>query len=587
MSIFNIFSLFGGLALFLYGMNIMGDSLERIGGGKFERILEKVTSNPIKGVLVGALVTAVIQSSSATTVMVVGFVNSGIMKLAQAIGIIMGANIGTTITSWILSLSGIEGDSFFVQILKPINFTPILALIGIVLQMFSKKDSHKNIGNILLGFSVLMFGMDAMSGAVEPLKTNDEFKNILIMFQNPVLGVLAGAVLTAIIQSSSASVGILQALSVTGAITFGSAIPIILGQNIGTCATALVSCIGAQKNAKRAAIVHLYFNIMGTVVFLCAFYIANAIIDFAFINDTVNEFNIAIVHTIFNVTTTLVLLPFHKVLEKLAMLTIRDKNQEKEEAVILDERFLITPSFAIEKCADVCEMVIEKTCKAVEMAFECSKSYSDKLYQEVVELEDKTDHYEDMIENYLIKVSSHDLSVADSQKVSFLLHAVDELESITDYAMNIARISKDAYAKGIAFSETAKEELNVMKSATMEIVELMAQTIINGDSSVAVKISPLEDIIDVLKNSLKARHIARLQQGQCTASVGFIFNDFISSMEKISDCCQTIALSYIQLCEEDIEKHQYMSEQKNTSAKYEERHEKYALKYSLPAVESN
>ncbi len=586
MSIFNIFSLFGGLALFLYGMNIMGDSLERLGGGKFERILEKVTSNPLKGVLVGALVTAVIQSSSATTVMVVGFVNSGIMKLAQAIGIIMGANIGTTITSWILSLSGIEGDNFWIQMLKPINFTPILALVGIVMQMFSKRDSHKNIGNILLGFSVLMFGMDAMSGAVDPLKTNEQFKNILIMFQNPVLGVLAGAVLTAIIQSSSASVGILQALSVTGAITFGSAIPIILGQNIGTCATALISCIGAQKNAKRAAVVHLYFNIIGTVVFLCAFYILNAIIDFTFINDTVNEFNIAVVHTIFNVTTTTILIPFHKVLEKLAILTIRDKNEEKEEAIILDERFLVTPSYAIEKCADVCSMVVEKTYKAVELAFECSANYSDKLYQEVVELEDKTDHYEDVIENYLIKVSSHVLSVADSQKVSFLLHAVDELESITDYAMNIARISKDAYAKGISFSETANEELNVMKSATMEIVELMAQTITNSDSAIAVKISPLEDIIDVLKNSLKARHIVRLQQGQCNAATGFAFNDFISSMEKISDCCQTIALSYIQLCEADIEKHQYLSEQKNTSSRYEERHGRYALKYALPELKN-
>lgn len=583
MDIFGIFSLFGGLALFLYGMNIMGDGLEKLGGGKLERILEKFTNRPIKGLFVGMLVTAVIQSSSATTVMVVGFVNSGIMKLSQAIGVIMGANIGTTITAWILSLTGLEGDSFIINMLKPVNFTPILAVIGIILNMTAKTEKKKDIGIILLGFSILMFGMNTMSNAVKPLETNEAFRNILLMFKNPVLGVLAGAALTAIIQSSSASVGILQALSATGAITFGSAIPIILGQNIGTCATALLSCIGANKNAKRAAVVHLYFNIIGTIVFLALFYILNAAIGFGFVNDTVNEVNIAVVHTLFNVTATLLLLPFNKVLEKLAILTVKDGLAE-EPTTLLDERFLATPSYAIEKCFDVCKIVAKKTTEAVETAFECSENYSESAYSKVVELESESDHYEDMIEHYLIKVSSHDLSAADSQKSSYLLHVVAELESITDYAMNIVRLCKEIKAKDMHFSDIAKQELRVMKAATLEIVQLMQQEFIEKDRSIAVKIAPLEDIIDELKNSLKSRHIKRLQKGQCSASVGFAFNDFISSMEKISDCCQTIALSHLQLDKEDLEKHQYMSEQKETSEKYRQRYEKYAEKYALPTA---
>ena len=583
MDIFGVFTLFGGLAMFLYGMNIMGDGLEKLGGGKLERILEKFTNNPIKGLFVGLFVTAIIQSSSATTVMVVGFVNSGIMRLAQAIGVIMGANIGTTVTAWILSLTGIQGDSFFVNILKPANFTPILAVIGIILNMAAKTEKKKDIGTILLGFSILMFGMETMSGAVKPLSENEAFRNILLMFKNPVLGVLAGAALTAIIQSSSASVGILQALSATGAITFGSAIPIILGQNIGTCATALLSCIGATKNARRAAFVHLYFNIIGTVVFLLLFYILNAFIDFAFVEDTVNAFNIAIVHTIFNVTATVLLLPFNKVLEKLACLTIKDDNKE-ETTTLLDERFLSTPSYAIEKCVDVCEALAKKATQALEIAFACADKYSESAYTKVVELERESDHYEDMIEQYLIKVSSHDLSAMDSQKSTYLLHVVAELESITDYAMNIVRLCKEIDAKDMQFSDIAKQELKVMKAATLEIVKLTEEEFITKDRSIAGEIAPLEDIIDTLKNALKSRHIERLQQGLCSASIGFAFNDFISSMEKISDCCQTIALSHLQLAKEDLEKHQYMSEQKETSAKYKERYQKYAAKYALPTA---
>jgi len=586
MNIFSIFSLLGGLAMFLYGMGIMGDGLEKLGGGKFERILEKFTNNPFKGVAVGALITAVIQSSSATTVMVVGFVNSGIMKLAQAIGIIMGANIGTTITSWILSLTGIQGDSFLINILKPANFTPVLAFVGILLNMAARTDKKKDIGSILLGFSVLMFGMNTMSDAVKPLAEVEGFTNILLLFKNPVLGVLAGAVLTAVIQSSSASVGILQALSATGAITFGSAIPIILGQNIGTCATALISCIGATRNAKRAAVVHLYFNIIGTVVFLLVFYIANARLNLAFVNDTVNAFNIAVVHTVFNVLATALLLPFNKGLEKLATITVRDGATE-ETYNLLDERFLATPSYAIEKCVDVCEILAKKTTESVETAFKCAQNYNDELYSRVVELEAQTDHSQDMIEHYLIKASAYDLSASDAQKSTYLLHVVAELESITDYAMNIVRLCKEINTKDIQFSDIAKEELKIMKSATLEIVQLMEKEFVNKDRSIAGHIAPLEDIIDGLKNSLKSRHIARLQAGLCTASIGFAFNDFISSMEKISDCCQTIALSHLQLDKEDLEKHQYMSEQKKTSAKYKERYNKYCEKYALPVQNIN
>lgn len=585
MSIFNLFTLFGGLAMFLYGMNIMGESLEKLGGGRFERILEKLTNNPIKGVLLGAMVTAVIQSSSATTVMVVGFVNSGIMRLSQAIGVIMGANIGTTITSWILSLSGIQGDSLFINLLKPANFTPVLALIGLVMQMVSKDDKKHNIGNILLGFAVLMFGMESMSGAVKPLADVPQFTSILTMFKNPILGVLAGAVLTAVIQSSSASVGILQALSATGQITFGAAIPIILGQNIGTCVTALISCVGANKNAKRAAMVHLYFNIIGTIVFLTVFYILNALIRFSFIDSAVNAFNIAVVHTIFNLTATLLLLPFSKGLEKLAMLTIKDDKQE-EQVNLLDERFLITPSYAVERSMTLTTDMAYIAQEAFENSLKCVDSFSEKRYAMVVEDENKTDEYEDRLGTYLVKISGHDLSVKDSQKVSLLLHAIGDLEQITDYALKIAGLGKEISTKKIEFSEKAKTELDILRRAVTEILGLTINAFASGDRRSAEKVEPLEDLIDEIRVELKTRHINRLQNGKCTVELGFIFSDFIGSLEKISDCCLNIAVSLIQLSDENYETHQYLSEEKETNQKYRDRYNEYCKKYALPFSKS-
>ncbi|MDY3030867.1 MAG: Na/Pi cotransporter family protein [Clostridia bacterium] len=585
MSIFNLFALVGGLAMFLYGMRIMGESLERLGGGKFEKILERLTNSPIKGVVLGAAITAVIQSSSATTVMVVGFVNSGIMRLSQAIGIIMGANIGTTVTSWLLSLTGIEGDSLFINLLKPANFTPILAIIGVILQMATKDEKKHNIGNILLGFSVLMFGMESMSGAVKPLANVPEFTNILTMFQNPVLGVIAGAILTAVIQSSSASVGILQALSATGSITFGAAIPIILGQNIGTCVTALISCIGANKNAKRAGMVHLYFNIIGTLVFLAGFYALNALIHFSFVDSSVNAFNIAVVHTIFNITATALLLPFNKLLEKLAMMTIRDTKQE-EQVNLLDERFLITPSYAIERCVALTSDMAYIAQETFEAALKCMDKYSEKYLKIAEENEEKTDEYEDMLGTYLVKISGRDLTFRDSQKTSLLLHAIGDLEQITDSCLKIARLGEEINRKEIVFSEKASEELEIMRSAVAEILELTIDAFATGSKSTAQKVEPLEDLIDDMRIELKTRHIHRLQEGKCTVEVGFIFNDFIGSLEKISDCCLNVAVSLIQLADDSYDIHQYLSDEKESNEKYKERYNQYCKKYALPFSKS-
>lgn len=580
MNIFNLFNLFGGLAMFLYGMNVMGDSLEKIGGGKFERILEKLTSNPIKGVLLGAGVTAIIQSSSATTVMVVGFVNSGIMQLHQAVGIIMGANIGTTATAWILSLSGIQGDSLLINCLKPENFTPVLALIGIILIMFSKKDKKKTIGTILIGFAVLMFGMEKMSGAVEPLKDVPEFTNILTMFRNPILGVLAGTVLTAVIQSSSASVGILQALSSTGAITFGAAIPIIMGQNIGTCATALISCIGANKNAKRAAIVHLYFNIIGTILFLTIFYTANSIVHFEFVNDTVNAANIAVVHSLFNILATAVLLPFNKLLEKVATLTIRE-GASNDMFATLDERFLNTPSFAIEKCMALTVDMGKIAKETYDLAVECMNEYSEKLDEKIIKNENLADEYEDALGSYLVKISTKNLNDEDSEKVSLLLHAIGDIEQITDYSANILFNARFKNDKNYSFSDKAKTEIKIMTEAVDETLDTIISSIANNDIKNAVVVEPLEEVIDTLKTELKNRHIRRIQEGKCTVEMGFMFTDYISALEKISDHCANIAGTMIELHSRTYDVHQYMTELKN-SDKYKEMYAKYATKYALP-----
>ncbi len=580
MTIFNVFVLLGGLAMFLYGMEVMGDGLKRLGGGKLERILGELTSTPIKGVLLGALVTAIIQSSSATTVMVVGFVNSGIMQLSQSVGIIMGANIGTTITSWILSLSGIEGDAWFVQILKPVNFTPILAFIGIIMIMITKSEKKKNIGTILIGFAVLMFGMEQMSGAVEPLEKEEWFRNILLMFENPLLGVLAGAVLTAIIQSSSASVGILQALTVTGAITLGSAIPIIMGQNIGTCATALISCIGAGKNAKRTAMVHLYFNIIGTILFLTVFYTLNAIFRFDFVAETAGPVHIAIVHSIFNIFATIVLLPFNKLLEKLARFTIRE-GATIDIFAKLDERFLATPSFAIDQCMTMAINMGYIAKETYEMAVSCMENYDEAMDKKIIENETLSDEYEDALGSYLVKVSSRDLSEEDSKRISFLLHAIGDLEQISDYSANILHSARSKYEKNLAFSDKAVNEMKIMSNAVEETIDVLMSALRDFDTSCAIRVATLESVVDSLKRYLKKRHIGRVRDGKCTVDTGFVFTDYITVLEKVSDHCANIAASVIELNENAFDLHHFMGEVKEMP-EYKEMYAEYVQKYALP-----
>ena len=580
MVIFKVFSLLGGLAMFLYGMNVMGDGLKKLSGGKLERILERLTSSPIKGVILGAMVTAVIQSSSATTVMVVGFVNSGIMRLSQAVGIIMGANVGTTITSWILSLSGIEGDSFWINLVKPVNFTPVLAFIGIIIVMVSKSEKKQNIGSILIGFAVLMFGMETMSAAVEPLKEVPEFANILVMFKNPLLGVLAGAVLTAVIQSSSASVGILQALCSTGAVTYGAAIPIIMGQNIGTCATALISCIGAGKNAKRTAMVHLYFNIIGTILFLIIFYTANAIIHFKFVDTAAAPVDIAIVHSIFNIFATVVLLPFNKVLEKLARLTIRE-GAEVDVFAKLDDRFLSTPSFAIDQCRTLTVNMAYIAKEAYELAVQCMEKYDEEKDKKIIENEALADEYEDALGSYLVKISSKDLTEDDSKRVSLYLHAIGDIEQISDYSANILHNARSKNEKNLNFSEKAITEMTIMSNAVDEILDMLINAISENVPQDMEKVAPLESVIDHLKRHLKKSHIRRVREGKCSVDTGFIFTDYISMLEKISDHCANITGAMMDLRENSLDVHHYMGEVKERP-EYKKYYDLYTNKYALP-----
>lgn len=592
MDIFSIFSLFGGLALFLYGMNIMSSGLDKVAGGKLERILEKLTSNPLKAVALGAVVTAVIQSSSATTVMVVGFVNAGIMKLSQAVGIIMGANLGTTATAWILSLSGLEGDSFFIQILKPSNFSPLLAFIGIILIMFMKSEKKKDIGQILVGFAILMFGMDNMSGAVKPLADIPEFRNILIMFSNPLLGIATGAILTAIIQSSSASVGILQAISTTGSLTFSSAIPIIMGQNIGTCITAIIASIGAKKNAKRAALVHLYFNLIGTILFLIVFYIIQYTIGFPFINDSVSAASIASVHTIFNLFSTIILLPFSRVLEKLACITIKDgedtENQSKDGSSIvnlLDERFLATPGYAMEQCHDVCVKMAQLTKDTFLSSVSLFEKYDEKLAKEIEKNEDLIDKYEDMIGNFLVKLSSKDLSSANSKEASFYLHTIGDLERIGDHSINLLGAAKEINEKQIQFSTEAKKELSILTDAVVEILTNTFTAFEIYDVDLSKAIEPLEEVIDYLQGELKNRHIKRLQKGICTIESGFVLSDILTNYERIADHCSNIAISVLQVNSEDsLDAHAYVNGLKfQAQSDFTNQYETNLKRYQLPS----
>ena len=587
MDIFGILTLGGGVALCLYGMSIMGDGLEKVSGGKLEMLLEKLTSNPLKAVGLGAAVTAVIQSSSATTVMVVGFVNSGIMKLSQAIGVIMGANIGTTVTSWILSLTGIQGESIFVRLLKPSSFTPILAAIGIILYMSGKNSKKKDIGGIFLGFAVLMFGMEAMSGAVEPLADVPEFTSMLTMFKNPLLGVLVGAVLTAVIQSSSASVGILQALSVTGAFTYQAVIPIIMGQNIGTCVTAMLSAVGANRSAKRTAFVHLYFNIIGATVFMVLYFSLNALIGFSFSEDVVGVAGIALIHSIFNIFTTLILLPFTKGLEKLAYLTIPESEEEREakedtEFQILDDRFLQTPAFAIEQCRSLADKMAElsKDCflKAMKVLF----AYTDAGAEEVIALENKIDVYEDKLSIYLTKLNSTNLAYNDSQNVSTLLHCIMDFERISDHAVNVVESAQEMNRKEQHFSKKAEEEMKIYGNAVEDILTRTMEAFVSQDEKKILTIEPLEEVIDKINKDVKKRHIKRLRKGKCTIELGLILSDVATNYERVSDHCSNIAVCLIQMQDSELEAHSYMNHLKDgEDLSFEKQVEVFAEKYNL------
>lgn len=589
MSIFNVLSMIGGLALFLFGMHVMGESLTKASGGRLEKILEKLTSNKLLAVVLGAGVTAIIQSSSATTVMVVGFVNSGIMKLSQAVGVIMGANVGTTITAWLLSLVGLEGDSLIVQLFKPESFTPILALFGVILLMFSKKEKNHDIGSILLGFAVLMFGMSTMSEAVEPLADVPEFTAILTTFTNPVLGVLAGTALTAIIQSSSASVGILQALSVTGVIDYRMALPIIMGQNIGTCITAMISSIGTTKNARRAALIHLYFNIIGSTVFLVLFYTANAFMKFAFLDEPANALGIAVSHSIYNIFATCILLPFSDGLVKLSCLTIRDSAEEaklnaaESDFQVLDARFLDTPPIATAQCKNVAVKMAEICKKALFQAMDLLKKYDEDKLQEVCRMESLVDRYEDELGNYLVKLSSRSLTEKDSLTISMLLHCIGDFERISDHAVNIAQSAKEMYEKELKFSKKAEEEIIIFSALIQEIVSTSVQVFETEDVKLAKEVEPMEEVVDGLNDEIKKRHIRRLRKGKCTIELGFSLSDITTNYERIADHCSNIAISLIQIPDDAYASHEYVENlEKGEDSQYHEALVKYTEKYMLP-----
>ena len=589
MDLFSVLAMIGGLALFLYGMHLMGEGLAKLSGGRLEKILEKLTSNPIKAVALGAAVTAVIQSSSATTVMVVGFVNSGIMKLSQAIGIIMGANIGTTVTAWILSLSGIEGDSFFIQLLKPTSFSPILAMIGVVFLLFSKKEKKKDIGMILIGFAILMFGMDAMSAAVKPLADVPEFTNILTMFSNPIFGMLAGALLTAIIQSSSASVGILQALCLTGSVRYSAALPIIMGQNIGTCITAILSSIGTSKNAKRAALVHLFFNLIGTTIFMVVFYSINVFVHFDFLDNFANAAGIAVIHTTFNITATCLLLPFAKYLEKLSYIAIKEdkednaKSNNDDELQGLDVRFLESPSFAITRCKNVAVKMADMSKEALFTAIGLFSDFDLEKVNQVTSLEAKVDHYEDELGAYLVKLSSKNLSEKDSRTLSMLLHCIGDFERISDHAVNLMETAKEMYNKKLEFSEKAAQEIKVLSRAVTDIVNKSYEVFENEDQELAYTVEPLEEVIDYLNAKLKKRHVRRLREGKCTIELGFVFSDITTNMERVADHCSNIAVCLIQIIEEGVEAHEYLDKLKREdNSAFKESFLSYKENYLLP-----
>ena len=583
--IFNIISLLGGLALFLFGMDTMGKALERQAGGKLQTILAKMSSTVLKGFLLGAAVTAVIQSSSATTVMVVGFVNSGIMTLKQAVGVIMGSNVGTTITSWILSLSGLEGDSFLIKLFKPSTLAPLIGTIGIVLFMFTKGDSKKGIGTIMLGFLALMTGMDIMGDSMEFLETEPWFAELMISFTNPIIGILFGAVLTAVIQSSSASVGILQGLCVTGAVTYGSAIPIILGQNIGTCVTAMMGSIGANRNARRTAMVHLLFNIVGVTLFVVVFYGLGMFIDWKFLSNTAAAWDIAVIHTCFNLGATAVLLPMNGLLVKLAYVLIpHEYTPQKEE--LLAERLLATPAVAVQRAHEITGRMMDASRSAVQAAIALAKEYSEEGMEKVLQLEGVTDQYQDSLGSYLVKLSAAELAHGDNQILNSLLYTISDIERIGDHAVNLAEAAREMHEKKINFSDAAKAELAVLEQAVLDMLDKTASAFGNTDLAKAMKIEPHEEVIDALVREVKSRHVRRLRDGKCTVEYGFVLDDLLTSYERIADHCSNVAVEMLQSAADKMEVHEYLNALRagelDESIKYNQRIGVYTARYQFP-----
>ena len=586
MNIYSILQLCGGLAFFLFGMHVMSGSLEKLAGGNLQKILKEVTSNPIKSLFFGAIVTIAIQSSSALTVMLVGLVNSGIMELAQTVGVIMGSNIGTTLTAWILSLSGIESDNLFISMLKPENFSPVIALIGVIMIMGSKKEKRKDVGIIMAGFAVLMYGMQLMSGAVSPLADMPEFTGLLTTFNNPFLGVLVGAVFTGVIQSSAASVGVLQALAMTGAISYSMAIPIIMGQNIGTCVTALLSSVGANKNARRAAMVHLYFNIIGVTIFLFGFYGLNAVCHFAFVNTTIEAWGIAIVHSVFNILATVILLPFATGLEKLAILTIPD-SPEKEEFALLDDRLLNTPAMAVERARAATAEMAELARVGVVQAMSLTHEWNDELAQKVRDEECRVDRYEDALGTYLVKLSGRELNHADSQSVNTLLHTISDFERISDHSVNLLESAEEMHQKEIHFSKDAQEELQVLEDAVQDTLSRTTDAFRKSDLHLASKVEPLEAVVNELVRAIKARHVARLQAGSCSIEYGFVLDDLLTNYERVCDHCSNVAVAQIEVAQDSFDTHAYLNDLRhgNDTKESEEFHRRlgrYRERYLFP-----
>lgn len=581
MDIFNVLSLIGGLCLFLFGMNLMGQALERCAGGKMQTILSKMTSNKLAGFLTGCGVTAIIQSSSATTVMVVGFVNSGLMTLKQAVNVIIGANVGTTITGWVLSLGGISGDAMWVRLLKPSSFTPILAAIGIVLYMFNKKHSKKDIGMILLGFATLMYGMDSMTDAVSGLSENPQFRQLFIMFQNPILGLLAGAVLTMVIQSSSASVGILQALSMTGQVTFGAAIPIVMGNAIGTCVTAMLSSIGTKREAKRAAIVHLLFNVIGATTLLIVYSIVRAIFQPDILNESASIVGIAVVNTAFKLLSTLMLLPVSSLLERLAIKILPDDNTV-EKTVKLDDRLLATPPLALGQARTVAVEMAQKAINALIASIGAFTGYSPELAKSVREEEDSCDELEDILGTYLVKLSAEQLGEKESEEATALLKSIGDLERISDHAVNILESAEELRDKNLTLTEHALKEYDVISAAVKEVLELSLQAFENSDVQCAAYVEPLEQVIDQLKEQLRTNHILRMQDGKCSVQVGFVWSDLLTNLERVSDHCSNIAGCVIDMAQHNLNVHQSLRDTRHGNPEYDKMLETYTGKYALP-----